>query len=688
MTMLSSQSVQQMPAKPSPDPGKIGLSVSETLLMEHLENTGNTTSMTSYIDQTVAQLPLPNITVMQARILDEKLAVHPRLANASELAFCARLTGLSEAVVDEYLRIRLARGDYPAALEANGVPKESIAATLDAAMTTPTSSIADIVANHPVASSSTSSPDLSMASSVNDVSMGPASDPSVMENTHGGSAEDEGTEECRSTRTCPDSTTHTHGDESALTEDTSSERPRLRSATRRNRRPVASAKPHPTRSWVHDDLSKVVPRTFDGPVYWQRATCKRKMFSQFERCAVCVLKNSETCRFSHIRVFGIRPEAAYKSTLAISSEDLIYGPSFRSAVKDEVRREEEPIDKPVISMHSENGNDMLLLDQTAKSYHIGGPEAFILACIAPAVQKIVERELAFMQSETTYRREWIDYHRQICDACMTNILSGYWMCCVCGAEICMDCYDEWENSKDYERIIRCTYSRSHSKQHMVRLARFSVTELNWLRETLGRWLEKHHQLTAISVPLPLPSANMSSMLQSSEPSAMPPNVIHVTLENGQLGVFQQYWSRGEACVVPDMMSKFDRELWTPQWFIQYHGHEVTEMIDCRTGAALDGLTVGDFFKGFSDMSVRPCDHKGQRMILKLKVNFLTVWVMMIMMMMMRWGNTMHRLITIVISIFRIGHPMMIFVINFLCISTILWTPYHSSLIHIEKAHLI
>ncbi|ORY03967.1 hypothetical protein K493DRAFT_404815 [Basidiobolus meristosporus CBS 931.73] len=87
---------------------------------------------------------------------------------------------------------------------------------------------------------------------------------------------------------------------------------------------------------------------------------------------------------------------------------------------------------------------------------------------------------------------------------------------------------------------------------------------------------------------------------------------NVTLEN-----FQERWRNGETVVIRDLLDKIKLD-WSPNYFIEHYGDEAADMVDCSTGYTVTSKTVGDFFRGFSDMDFRSRNDEGKHLVLRIK----------------------------------------------------------------------
>ncbi|KAI8830348.1 hypothetical protein BC829DRAFT_410748 [Chytridium lagenaria] len=79
-------------------------------------------------------------------------------------------------------------------------------------------------------------------------------------------------------------------------------------------------------------------------------------------------------------------------------------------------------------------------------------------------------------------------------------------------------------------------------------------------------------------------------------------------------VFEEAWTRGIAIAYKlDLALQAD---WSPKYFAETYGHEVTEIEDCATGGRVIDC-IGDFFDGFATVEVRTKDSGENYHILKV-----------------------------------------------------------------------
>ncbi|CAG8499205.1 1166_t:CDS:2 [Acaulospora morrowiae] len=158
-----------------------------------------------------------------------------------------------------------------------------------------------------------------------------------------------------------------------------------------------------------------------------------------------IAKQTDLCRFLNFRLFGVE------------DEDFVYGPSFKSIVDPDPIGDYEKVEASI--------------DQ----------QSYILDMIAPTYNKILKKELPHLKNAKTRKIPNLVV-TQLCDSCETAIFSGYWMCCVCGREICLDCFDDWDDEKDKRVKCRCSYARTHTKEQMIPIYHYTHDEITRLIE--------------------------------------------------------------------------------------------------------------------------------------------------------------------------------------------------------------
>ncbi|XP_075050098.1 lysine-specific demethylase 3A isoform X2 [Mixophyes fleayi] len=83
-------------------------------------------------------------------------------------------------------------------------------------------------------------------------------------------------------------------------------------------------------------------------------------------------------------------------------------------------------------------------------------------------------------------------------------------------------------------------------------------------------------------------------------------------------VFRECWKQGQPVMVSGVHKQLNSELWRPESFRREFGDQEVDLVNCRTNDIITGVTVGDFWDGFEDISRRLKTDSGEAMVLKLK----------------------------------------------------------------------
>ncbi|KAG0166518.1 hypothetical protein DFQ28_007192 [Apophysomyces sp. BC1034] len=172
----------------------------------------------------------------------------------------------------------------------------------------------------------------------------------------------------------------------------------------------------------------------------QTKTCLSTSYQHFSnRCRACVSKKTDMCRFRDLRAFEVR------------DKELKYGPYFVSTTEvDGIRERTRGI-------------------STKSQAH----RKYLRKTIRNAFLKMLQedRKLISQCDQTLRRRPMFSDIRHVCDICLTSIFNLYWMCGVCGLDICPGCYQEgWQSGNS--RLMNCTYRRTHTREHMVPVVKY------------------------------------------------------------------------------------------------------------------------------------------------------------------------------------------------------------------------
>ncbi|KAJ2415242.1 hypothetical protein GGI10_001825 [Coemansia sp. RSA 2530] len=239
--------------------------------------------------------------------------------------------------------------------------------------------------------------------------------------------------------------------------------------------------------------------------------------------------------------------------------------------------------------------------------------------------------------------------RQSCDVCATSIMSVCFTCCSCGAEMCIGCFSEWDDSDLDQRVLTShgtipvanlgpddpsswakRYSHckkfngngdlslrlqaQHQKQQFIRVSQFTAADI---RQVLGK------VNSVISLDKVYPELNRIScagVINDTEAQAfaakiariedrtrrmyshakweMP--VMYVEADELSTAEFSCLWRSGVVIVVRGLLKKLDSDIWLPEWWIKHFGDEEVSILDCANGAkAVGGLwPLRNFYRLF------------------------------------------------------------------------------------------
>ncbi|KAF7725526.1 hypothetical protein EC973_009556 [Apophysomyces ossiformis] len=180
----------------------------------------------------------------------------------------------------------------------------------------------------------------------------------------------------------------------------------------------------------------------------QNKTCLNSTYKSFlNRCRACVAKKNDICRFRDLRAF----EEVGK--------ELKYGPYFVSTTEsDNIRKRTRGI--------------------SAKSQSYRN---YLRKTIRNAFVKMVleDMNLASQCGQTLTRRPAFSDIRHVCDLCLTSIFNLYWMCGVCGLDLCPACYQEDWSGRNL-KLKTCTYRRAHTREHMIPIVKYDRKTIDQL----------------------------------------------------------------------------------------------------------------------------------------------------------------------------------------------------------------
>ncbi|KAJ2475055.1 Lysine-specific demethylase 3B, partial [Coemansia sp. RSA 2320] len=223
--------------------------------------------------------------------------------------------------------------------------------------------------------------------------------------------------------------------------------------------------------------------------------------------------------------------------------------------------------------------------------------------------------------------------RHVCDMCATTVLSAYFVCDVCGVEMCPLCFREWtegefehrtiafkgisykQNSAnplakhyDYCKMIvgisgfRLRLGLSHKKRQFIRVSHFTATDISAMLDKtraivdlrafypqLGRLTCNGAIGDAEAVAFAAKIDAIERRTRDTYPHAaweLP--VLYVADDELTTAEFSLLWRQGRAIVVRGLLNKLNSAIWKPRWWIEHFGKEPVTILDCAQRGAPAG----------------------------------------------------------------------------------------------------
>ncbi|KAF9102030.1 hypothetical protein BGX27_011223 [Mortierella sp. AM989] len=175
--------------------------------------------------------------------------------------------------------------------------------------------------------------------------------------------------------------------------------------------------------------------------------------------------------------------------------------------------------------------------------------------------------------------------RQYCEMCKASIVSGYWMCCVCGQDFCQDCFETL-----CEESI-CTKQRQHHKEQFVPCGRFhlptliqSINSLNTKVQGLPKQLV---DTVGRSTFEPAKASKQSRAMDYREP--LESDSVSITLEKFRAG-----WCRGEVILLTGVGKHLKKD-WSPKYLKSHYGAVTVRSVDVKS-LLYEDMTLKSFFE--------------------------------------------------------------------------------------------
>nr|QDF21461.1 lysine-specific demethylase 3A [Brachionus koreanus] len=251
----------------------------------------------------------------------------------------------------------------------------------------------------------------------------------------------------------------------------------------------------------------------------------------------------------------------------------------------------------------------------------------ILAYIGKNFEKLIEDEIKFRQKfeKNSTWKKMLMHSRELCDKCSTTIFNGHMACGSCGFIVCIDCFElRSRNLKlnDKIRSNRDQYSWLHCYKYNFELKKIikkahSPSDMLYVQFIPSQILNKiyfiyKNRMASIN------KTGHTSQLKSSYLTLDSFTQNSLVDDEILTDIFEKEWHSKRPIVVKNLHKSLNEKLWTPDSFSSEFGHLEINLVNCRNNRIVPKVLLKKFWSGFSNLEERPCDHKGRKMVLKLK----------------------------------------------------------------------
>ncbi|CAO3622127.1 unnamed protein product [Cunninghamella echinulata] len=227
---------------------------------------------------------------------------------------------------------------------------------------------------------------------------------------------------------------------------------------------------------------------------------------------------------------------------------------------------------------------------------------YVNESIRSFLKRELNEEMAYINSHQpkVKKRMHALNDRHNCDYCYTSIFNLYFMCGICGKELCKNCYRfNWEIKKkdELDRLTSCStlYQQHHTKLSFVPVTKYNQVDIEKLHDQCNNSTSILLDENTIAN-----STSTKTTFESNTSTELTLDQSLLVISNQELTneIFQLHWKTGKPVIVKDCLSKSDIN-WTPDYFCTNYGNENIEAINCHNLKDVKEMTVNDFFKNYS-----------------------------------------------------------------------------------------
>jgi hypothetical protein len=292
---------------------------------------------------------------------------------------------------------------------------------------------------------------------------------------------------------------------------------------------------------------------------WQQTSnCGNLQLSSDYHCVACKQGMTTNCRFENVRKF----------------------------VEPFVGRS-EPLRYVLASLHGE-----ILANAVPNLPHASDEDKdFLRRRLVGPLAELIQIEENHEQHERILYRPANTMRTARCDSCACKIFSGHWCCYFCASLMCLDCFEQWNDSEKLEnaRFDFCTSRNGeamrHRKSHMVPFTCFKEQHLDDL-------LCSMNDVT----PYIAASVGIGRCFGTMQHEPWATAVCHEDVTKLNLPLFQRHWAVGEPLVLHDFHSL--RSLWTPAGLSTACGSNESDVM--QGNKIVERMTIKKFFDAFDE----------------------------------------------------------------------------------------
>ncbi|KAJ9059503.1 hypothetical protein DSO57_1001575 [Entomophthora muscae] len=325
----------------------------------------------------------------------------------------------------------------------------------------------------------------------------------------------------------------------------------------------------------------------------QLEDCSSYMYKNFDQCLSCTRKGKDTCRFKLFRMFKPQLDGSLMQTgfVTCAAAYFIFTNDFMLPATDD-------------KLLKLPGMPKLPSLEVAPSTYVPPSQEILDLNSRYVMSQVKEPLLAhlsgtreFLKAQpTVFYRKPLGPICQTCDVCRTGIFSAYCLCRVCGSEVCLTCYANWDDElKLREGLLEhCSHHRIHTKKHFIPVTNYLPERLDAIYYSTNSFIKN----------IPPPTFRDDLLFKPNEKSLLYP---YLNPEDLTQEVYQSYWQKGQ----PILMKKAPGEAMhqvTPKFFIQNYGKFLIEALRLD-GSVLGDQQVAEFFQGFDDPKLANLDLK-------------------------------------------------------------------------------